>query len=222
MNRSFLSAVLVLGAVGLSVAEEVADTKQVNAQYSEQLRADSISTRSVVVDYGIHRVKGNQTVITPATVSIVQTINSNGVFVTTTNTVAGTTNLVSDVIKAANFYGRNGILLTNATGSATNVVTIAAPGTLLPYKTPASTNLVYTIGSNGVFTVSTNIVSAATVNVIAADIGRQLTLVARNAFIFSPGSTVLPATPTYTNAAGSVLVLTPISDSQWKVVDWAP
>jgi len=212
-----LAAILALGSV-VALGESATDTKSIGVLSVEQLHVGTLDGASIIMPFGT-KALGSTYTVTNAAQSVVKTeLNSNGVYVVTTNSIGATVTTNANLIAPRYFYGKAGLLLTAPTTGYS--ASLPAPGTTLTRYVPSHYEMHETLGSNGVFAISSNLVAAATVLVPAAAIGQVLNIVAATNMTFLTGSTVLPlpATTNYTMVAGSVLTVTPISGSKWKAL----
>ena len=222
MNSRFttvLVALVAVATINYARGEGATDLKQVGVLNAHQVYADQINGGAIVMPFST-KALGTTFAVTNSAKSIVTTeLNSHGVYVVSTNAVAASATTNANTIGPRHFYGKAGVYLTAPTTGYTT--SLAAPGTTVETFIPAHNNITTELGSNGVYVVTTNAVSAATVLVPAATIGQILNLVAATNCTFAAlTTTVLDAahTNTITMLPGSVLTVTPISGSQWKVL----
>ena len=203
----------------LAFGEGSTDSKQVGDLSVGQLHAVSIDAGSIVFPYS-RFVATTPATTTQAAVSVVSAkMASNGVWVVSTNTLAGSTNTSANVIGSAQFLGKIGCLVAaNATGLT---VTVGAPGSTLQYVTRTNTFVHSYMNSNGVFVTTTNLVAGITNSVASAPIGSIFTIVngGTNSFTLSSGTTLWPASQSVTVATNSAIPLVAISGAYWLLGD---
>ena len=217
-------AVAALAVAGLVRGEGATDLKQIGNASIHFLKADSIDAGSLVSDYSTMPLGTAYTITNSARSFIYSQMDSNGTFVVRTNIVAQTITTNANTIGPRHFYGKDGCLLVAI--AAGNSVTMAAPGTTLANFTPAHSQVYSLMDSNGTFNVTTNVVAAQTNYVPAATIGKMFTLVsATNMTLVARPTVSIGSGLNYTNftlVTGSVLTMTPISGSTWKVLNFQP
>lgn len=225
MNSRFTTCLVALAAIAsinLAHGEGATDLKHIGVLNAQQIHADSIDGNAIAMPFST-KVLGTTFTVTNTAKSVVTSeLWSNGVYVVSTNVVAQTVVTNANTIGPKHFYGKAGVYLVAATTGYTT--SLAAPGTTIETFIPAHTNITTELWSNGVYVVSTNAVAASTVYTPAASIGQILNLVAATNCTFAAlTTTVLDAahTNTITMLPNSVLSLTPINGSQWKVLTFA-
>ncbi len=214
-----LAALAAVVTINYARGEAATDYKQLGNVEVDKLSANSINTDVLTVDYATVELGAATVTTNPARSMVYSKMWSNGVYVVYTNTYAAVVSTNANVIGPDKFYGKSGIRLVASAGTYTN--SLAAPGSTVTRTIPAHSQIYSALGSNGLYSVVTNVIAAQTVSYPAATIGQILTIVAATNCTISAGTTLVSGVGGLTNftmVTGSVLGVTPISASKWKMV----
>ena len=216
----FLSTVML---AGFARCEGASDFSQVGNLSANSIMANTINGGSIQLPYSLKYVAGAYTIPAATTYKTNTELNSAGVWTTTviTNTVASHTS--TNMIRADRFLGKAGCLVISETNVNVNVY-MDAPGAVGGTFRPTGTYVSGYMGTNGVWVTTTHVVAGFTNSTPVACIGQTFALVngGSQAYVLQPGTTILPAVTTYTQALNSVVLMTPISGTQWKVLSYTP